>query len=335
MFKTSWKAPSNIAFVKYWGKKGIQLPATPSVSMSLNECFTETHLEITPSDKLEIELFLDDVKNDKFAFKVFKFVESLPYESLKKTKLLIKTKNTFPHGTGIASSASGMSAFGLCLSDYLYHLEGKQRDEHFFKNASSLSRLASGSACRSVFGGFSIWGASDSIDQSSDEFAIPFMVHPSMKHLRDSVLVIDEKEKSVSSTSGHEMMKHHPYSESRYKSANIHFELMITALKNGDFELMGDILEKEALELHALMMTSDNPYILMRPNTLSCLELIKDFRFQTKIPVYFTLDAGPNIHLIYPQAAASKVTTFIENELKVMSKNVIHDFCGEGPLKCL
>lgn len=332
-FSTSWRSPSNIAFVKYWGKKGHQIPANPSLSMTLKNCYTETKVHFRP-DGSEVELFLDGVKSEKFALKIKKYLDSLEdIPLLKKIGISIETKNTFPHGTGIASSASGLSAFALGLTDYLYHLQGKTSDDAFFKSASFFSRLASGSACRSVYGGFTTWGSCD-LPKTSDLFATEFEVHKDLSDLLDSVVVVSSEEKSVSSTAGHGQMTKHFFSEARFEQARENFNLMVKALTSGDIELMGKILESEALSLHAMMLTSSDPYILMRPHTLLGIEKIWKMRRETGTPLYFTLDAGPNLHLIYPRKVESEVKKFIENELKPISEHVIHDEIGMGPVKC-
>jgi diphosphomevalonate decarboxylase len=328
-FETSWRSPSNIAFVKYWGKKGHQIPANPSLSMTLKECVTETFVSFAPSDELKVELFLDNVKEDKFALKIQKYLESLselPF--LKNVSYTIKTKNTFPHGTGIASSASGLSAFALCLTDYLYSLRGEKPEGKFFQEASNLSRLASGSACRSVYGGFTSWG------DESDTYASPFEVHPELAHLKDSVLVVSGEEKKISSTAGHGRMNEHAFAEARFVQAKNNYKLMTEALKSGDVEQMGRILESEALSLHAMMMTSPEAYTLLKPNTLAAIDMIWSFRRETKLPLYFTLDAGPNLHLIYPESVQHKIKTFISHELSPFTERVIEDERGEGPERC-
>lgn len=326
-FETTWTSPSNIAFIKYWGKKGHQLPANPSLSMTLNECTSTTKVFFAPSDSLEVELFLEGIKEDKFSLKIKNYLLSLSdFPWLSRHSLRIETQNTFPHGTGIASSASGLSAFALCLTEYLFHLAPEKGD--FFQTASYFSRLASGSACRSVYGGFTTWG------KESDEYATPFEVHGDMKELKDTILVIDESEKKVSSTTGHGRMADHFFAKARFDQARNHFGLMTSALQGGDFELMGEILESEALSLHGMMMTSPTPYILLKPNSLVAMEMIRAFRQETKLPLYFTLDAGPNLHLIYPHDLSHKIQTFIHHELSPLSLKVIEDERGEGPRKC-
>ena len=107
-FESRWISPANIAFVKYWGKKGHQLPANPSVSMTLKNCVTKTRTEFEASDRLQVELYLDGKKEDKFSAKITKYLETLPFPWIQHLSMKIHTENTFPHGTGIASSASGL-----------------------------------------------------------------------------------------------------------------------------------------------------------------------------------------------------------------------------------
>ena len=334
-FSTTWRSPSNIAFVKYWGKKGHQLPANPSLSMTLKNCYTETSVRFSPASELGVELFLEGEKSDKFALKIKKYLETLEeLPLLKKVGITVETRNTFPHGTGIASSASGLSAFALGLTDYLYHLGGKKIEGKFFECASNLSRLASGSACRSVYGGFTTWGECDDLPKSSDLYATEFEVHKDLSDLLDSIIVVSSEEKSVSSTAGHGQMTKHFFAEARFGQAKENFRLMVKAMSSGDIELMGKVLEGEALSLHAMMLTSSDPYTLLKPNTLAGSEKIWSFRRTSGLPLYFTLDAGPNLHLIYPRKIETEVKAFIAAELKPLAQNIIHDEIGLGPVRC-
>jgi diphosphomevalonate decarboxylase len=322
----SWRSPSNIALVKYWGKKGHQLPANPSLSMTLKECVTETSVAYTPAAKLDVVVNFEGKSNEKFAAKIMKFLTNLEGELpwIKNIALEITTKNTFPHGTGIASSASGMSALALCLTDYM----GPGRDKDFMKRASFLARLASGSACRSVYGGFTTWG------DESDYYASSLEVHPELSQLHDTIVIVSSEEKSVSSTAGHDRMTEHAFKEARYTQAKNNFSRMKAALKAGDIHEVGKLTESEAFSLHAMMMTAPESFTLLKPQTLSAIELVRDFRRESGLPLYFTLDAGPNLHLIYPDEAGNKIETFIEHELGPLSQKIIKDQRGEGPVPC-
>lgn len=335
LFESTWTSPANIAFVKYWGKKGHQLPANPSLSMTLNECTTTTKTKFIPADQLSVSLKLEGKLEEKFATKIQNYLETLRPELplLGKVAVEIETANTFPHGTGIASSASGLSAFALTLTDYLRHLRPEEDISVFLKRASFLARLASGSACRSIYGGYACWGDSE-LTETTDKYATEIAVHPELAVMHDSVLVISGKEKNVSSTAGHGRMSDHFFAEARFKQAKHHFTRCVAALKAGDVEAVGEILEAEALSLHAMMLTSPQVYTLLKPNTIAAMEAIWAFRRETKLPLYFTLDAGPNLHLIYPDVFKNKISTFITNELKSFAERVIDDKTGEGPKKC-
>jgi diphosphomevalonate decarboxylase len=330
IFKAGWRSPSNIAFVKYWGKKGHQLPANPSFSMTLDKCFTTTKIQFDKSDDLAVELLFDGKPHQVFNDKVKKFLESLSDELafISRTKFSISTKNTFPHGTGIASSASGLSAIALCLTDFLFEAKGKKGGDDFYEIASFISRLASGSACRSVYGGYTTWG------DVSDEFATAFEVHPSLKVLHDDVLVISSEEKKVSSRAGHERMKEHPFAEARFTQARNNFEILKSVMQNGDVIDLGRILEEEALSLHAMMMTSPEGFTLFKPKSIEAMEKVRIFRQETHLPLFFTLDAGPNLHLIYPPSDAKKIQSFIQEELKPLGETLIEDQTGKGPIRC-
>jgi diphosphomevalonate decarboxylase len=334
-FESCWEAPSNIAFVKYWGKKAHQIPANPSLSMTLNECRTTTKTKFAPADSLSVSLKLDGMMNEKFALKIRDYLSTLKVDLplIQKLSVSIETSNTFPHGAGIASSASGLAAFALTLCDYLNHLNPENNQYLFYKRASYLSRLASGSACRSVFGGYASWGESE-LFGSTDLFATPMEVHPECAVLKDTILVISGKEKNISSRAGHERMTEHFFAESRFAQAKHHFTQCVSGLRSGDLEAVGKILEAEALSLHAMMMTSPNPYTLLKPNTLAAIDAVWNFRRETKIPLFFTLDAGPNLHLIYPDAVNKKIDSFISSELKPLCEKILFDKTGEGPSKC-
>jgi diphosphomevalonate decarboxylase len=334
-YQTCWISPSNIAFIKYWGKKAYQLPANPSLSLTLKECISRTSVAFVPHESLKVEFFLDGKERPTFGKKIDEFLKTLAADIplLNNLSLKIESKNTFPHGAGIASSASGLSAFALCFTEYLHHLIQEKDEALFLRRASFISRLASGSACRSVYGGFTTWGES-SLKDSSDKYASPLKVHHELEHLQDTILVIDDQEKSVSSRQGHERMKEHFFSESRFAQAKFNFDCILPALKSGDMEVVGEILEAEAFSLHAMMLTSPKPFLLMKPNTLAAIELIQSFRKETKLPLYFTLDAGPNLHLIYPQVFKPKIHTFINHELAPMVQSIIFDERGEGPIRC-
>ena len=151
--------------------------------------------------------------------------------------------------------------------------------------------------------------------------------------MKDAILVVSSKEKKISSRAGHSLMEGHPYAEARYKTAMVHVMDLSASLRTGDLEEFIRITESEALNLHALMMSSHPSYLLIEPNTLNIVNLVREFRKETKIPVCFTLDAGPNVHLLYPEEYVTSVKTWINAELIKFCENGkwIDDEMGSGP----
>ena len=337
-----WKSPSNLAIVKYWGKHAVQLPNNPSISMTLNNAVTETSVEYGPKQRndknIDIRFFFDGEEKPAFASRIEKYLESLLpiFPFLAQLSLKIHSKNSFPHSAGIASSASSMSALALCICSIEDRFFGTLvEDDAFDKKASYVSRLGSGSACRSIFPKWSIWGKTIDLEGTSDEYAIPFgqEVHPVFSDMHDDVLIVSSQEKSVSSSAGHALMENNPYSDARYRQANTRLSRLLSVMRSGDLEEFGTIAENEALSLHALMMTSSPSYLLMNPNSLAIIEKVRAYRQETKNPVYFSLDAGPNIHLLYPSSIVHELRPFIEEELLPFCVDGmwINDWAGEGP----
>ena len=337
-----WSAPSNIALVKYWGKKENQIPANPSISFTLNKCKTITSLRFSKKENTEnfsFDLLFEGKPKEDFKPKIQKFFERiliyLPF--LKDYHFTIDTENTFPHSSGIASSASGMSALAINLMSLEKELNPEMTDEYFFQKASFLARLGSGSACRSVKGSVVVWGNHSEIDGSSNLFGVEFpnQIHENFKNYQDTILLVDKGEKQVSSTVGHDLMHDHPYAERRFEQAHENLSKIKTVLESGNLDEFIKIVESEALTLHAMMMTSMPYFILMKPNTLEILNKIWKFRNETKIPVCFTLDAGANVHVLYPENARTKVLEFIKDELVGYCQNsqYICDEIGFGATK--
>lgn len=340
--KVTWKAPSNIALVKYWGKKPVQIPANPSISFTLDTCATTTSVLFEKKDNnetLSFDLLFEGKPKDHFKPKIQAFLERvetyLPF--LKEYHFTIETSNSFPHSSGIASSASGMAALSLCLMDIEKELNPSLDEDLFNSKASYLARLGSGSACRSVKGSLVQWGRHSNIPKSSDLYGIeyPFEVAPVFKSYCDTILLVHKGQKQVSSTVGHQLMHGHPYAEDRFEQAFSNLDKLKPILANGDLEEFIKMVESEALTLHAMMMTSMPYFMLMKPDTLKIINKIWQYREATKTPVCFTLDAGANVHLLYPSSDKEKVLIFIKHELVGHCENgqYIHDQVGSGAIK--
>ncbi len=326
--QVSASCPSNIALIKYWGKYANQIPANPSISYTLNHCKTNTSIEFLANEKFSVQTFLAGKEELKFAEKIEKYFTSIEkyFPWILQGKYIIKTENTFPHSSGIASSASGFGAIAKCLLELDAIFSSEFRDASFeFKKASFLARLGSGSACRSLYNGLVVWGETPELEGSSDLFAVKYPdseIHEVFKNFNDWVLLIHEGEKSVSSTVGHGLMNSNPYAERRFAEARENFVPMKEILKSGDLEKFITLVEHEALTLHAMMMISEPAFILMKTGTMEVIQKIWNFRKETNLPLFFTLDAGANVHLLFPSESRNvtkgtfeKITNFIESEL--------------------
>ena len=335
-----WESPSNIALVKYWGKNEVQIPKNSSISFTLKNCLTKTKLDYNKktikTKLLEFDVFFNNKLKSDFKPKIQSFFERIviycPY--ILEYKFNINSSNSFPHSSGIASSASGISALALCIMSIEKSINPGISEDYFYKKASFLSRLGSGSACRSIIGSVNLWGSHKSFTESSDLFSVDLTskVNDVFMSYHDAVLLVDKGVKTVSSTAGHKLMNDHLFGDKRFQAAQHNIEKLSVILKNGNLNEFVKLVENEALMLHGLMMTSDPSYILIKPNTLHIIEKIREFRSQNNIPVCFTLDAGANVHVLFPDKYSEEVYRFIDESLKNYCENYsyIKDCVGFG-----
>ncbi len=332
------ESPSNIAIIKYWGKYGLQLPINPSLSFTLSNCKTETSIEYFPRLKGQARfVFLYDGKTKKsFEKKIKKFFDRIssfcPY--LENLFLKINSKNTFPHSSGIASSASAFCSLAFCIVSIEKRHGEKMTEKNFFNKVSFIARLGSGSGARSISGPLMIWGENEFHSESSNFFAVNYnyKTHQIFKNYQNTVLIIDDKIKTLSSSNGHKKMTEHPFLKDRKNQAKNNLKIILSAISVGDLEVFIKVVEEEAMTLHALMMSSQPPTVLIKSNTLEVIELLRNFREKEKVPICFTLDAGPNVHLLYPEKYKPKVKKFIEQKLMYYCQNnlFINDNVGLG-----
>ncbi len=342
----SWQSPANIAFIKYWGKYGIQFPHNPSLSMGLSNCFSETTIEYTPRniEQKWINFSFEGELNQIFEKKIINFINivSKYIPCLKKINLNIRSNNNFPHSIGIASSASSISslALGLCDLEKIYkgEIEAKHNN-YFFQKASKIARFGSGSACRSVYSGLVLWGKTTLINTSSQEYAIQLNLKNNyiIDNLNDAVLIVDPFPKALSSSAGHYLMQNNSYRNIKFKESNKNLLLLISAIEKNNISSFIEILEKEALSLHAMLMTSSPYEILLSPKSIYIIEKIRKFRNKESLNFGFTIDAGSTVHIIYSDIEKAKVEYFLNNEVKELceSKKIIFNTLGAGPKKKL
>jgi diphosphomevalonate decarboxylase len=292
-------SPSNIAFVKYWGKKEqvLRLPENASFSMTLDDIIsTKTTVEFDANLENDI-VFINDIQVDgKKSSKVSKHLDRVRQMAGINFKAKVDSSNTFPSGTGISSSASGFAALSMAASK----AAGLDLSE---KELSILARQGSGSACRSIPGGFVEWMDGET---SENSYSIT-RFSPNHWDLMDIVAVVSEGVKDVSSSEGQEMANSSPFYQTRLMSMAKKIELVKELVAKKDFTQLGEtIIEPEALELHAIMLTSRPSLIYWTEGTLKLMKLVKKWR-KEGLELYFTVNTGQDTHLICQQKDEQKV----------------------------
>ncbi len=336
----TWSSPANIALVKYWGKHGDQLPLNPSISMTLSKSLSTTKVSwVVADDGPTCHFLFEESPSPLFSKRVQDYISrAVVYmPELARYSLHIASSNNFPHSSGISSSASFMSSLALCLVSAEEKITGRVLSQHEFRRrASFLARLGSGSAARSVYGGFTLWGATPSVPDSSDEYALPVghLVHPVFQTYRDAILVVSSEAKSLSSSAGHKLMDSNAFGPIRFDQARENIKRLLQILGSGDPDAFALLVEEEAMTLHGLIQTSAGGPILMEPGTIAILRKIRSYRKETGSKACFTLDAGPNVHLLYHEGEAAAIHDFISAELVQHCENGrwTDDDIGQGPL---
>lgn len=290
--KSTAIAPANIAFIKYWGKKDevIRLPLNASISMNLSNCLTTTTVEFSKSNKTDTFALLDGkniVNDNKETEKVIKHLDRIRKIAKLDLSAKVVSKNNFPKGAGIASSASGFAALTVAASS----AAGLSLSE---KELSILARIGSGSACRSIPDGFVEWRAGE---KSEDSFA--YSLYPNTHwDLRDLILLVQNTGKKIGSTKGMENAFSSPFMEPRLQGINNKITKVAAALQRKNIQQFGNLIEEETVNMHAVMMTQNPPLFYWSGETIEIIKEVVMWRAEG-LDVYFTIDAGPNVHLFF------------------------------------
>ena len=284
--KTTAIAPANIAFIKYWGKKDLKLnlPFNNSISMNLDRCLTTTTVEFSQKYKKD-EVYIRD-EGKRATQRVVDHLKRIRKLGKSQLRAKVVSSNSFPSGVGIASSASGFAALTLAATVAL----GLKLSQ---SKLSALARFGSGSACRSVPDGFVEWKKGES-DQTSYALSL---APEDFWDLTDIVVIVSLKKKKTSSLSGHAAALTSPYFEERLENLPKRISKVKEAIKGKDICLLGETIEEEAIDLHIIAMTSKPPLFYWEGKTLEIIKKTREWR-EKGLPVYFTIDAGPNVHLI-------------------------------------
>lgn len=318
--KATAVAHSNIAFIKYWGNRDayLRLPSNDSLSMNLEALFSKTTVMFDES-LAEDQIVIDEEEaQDSARDRVVTQLNRIRVEAKINLKGRVVSRGNFPRGTGLASSASGFAALTFAAAK----AAGLELDE---RSLSILARMGSGSACRSIPGGFVEWIASSSSDHSYAHS----IAAPDYWDLRDIVVVTTREAKKVGSSDGHLAAVTSPYFSERLSRMPARFHRTKRAVLARDLAALGPELEAEAIELHMMAMTSRPPIFYWSPQMVRVIEAARAWR-EGGLAVYFTLDAGPNVHLICEGKDAETVSANARQTAEV--QEVIPSLAG-GPAR--
>jgi diphosphomevalonate decarboxylase len=315
-------ANPNIAFIKYWGNKNndLRLPENGSISMNLDNLETRTTVlfeESLQSDEVKINWKIAGIEAVARVGKMLNEVRMLAGIQL---YAKVESQNNFPTGAGIASSASAFAALALAST----RAAGLLLDE---ADLSRLARRSSGSACRSIPGGFVEWNAGTG---DADSYATS-IAPPESWDLVDCIAIVSSVQKSIGSTEGHTLAWTSPLQGARVSDAPRRLDICRHAILSRDFEALSEIVELDSNLMHAVMMTSRPPLFYWQPTTLTVMQEVRKARAKG-MPVCYTVDAGPNIHVICIGSAGKETLQMVKEIPGVREVRLAH---VGGPAKIL
>ena len=303
--KATAQACSNIALIKYWGNRDhwLRLPANPSLSMNMGGLTTITSVVFDPALNEDVLILGGRVISGKGRERVSRFLDHVRKKTFDVSGTAevfhlfarVESRNNFPAGAGLASSASGFAALAVAASA----AAGLRLSE---AELSRLARLGSGSACRSVPGGFVEWALGVD-DQSSFAQSI---APADYWDLRDVVALIDVGHKTVGSTEGHVAADTSPLQEARVATAADRLAKARSAVLRRDFAALAEVVELDSLMMHAVMITSSPSLMYWQPTTVAVMQAVVRWR-SMGLEACTTIDAGPNVHVLCTADATPEV----------------------------
>ncbi len=310
--KTTAVAPSNIAFIKYWGKKDekLRLPENGSISMNLSDLHTTTTVEYDPSLKRD-NIVIDHIQVIEESKRVTDHLNRIRTLANQTAYAHVESINNFPKSAGLSSSASGFAALTLAATKAF----GLDLPE---KELSILTRQGAGSACRSIPGGFVEW-----LDGNTNDTSYAVRIYPpDYWDIVDIVVIVSEEKKHVSSTAGQQIANTSPFFTTRLEHIKEKIMQCKKYMAGKDFPSFGRLVESEALELHSIMMTSWPPLIYLVPNSLALMKQIQQWRTDG-LEVYFTVNTGQNVHCICRKKDVQKLSAKLNN-LRYVLKTIVN-----------
>lgn len=328
MSKATVSAPANIAFIKYWGARDLDraIPMNTSLSMTLDHCVTRCTVEILGHEG-EDEVWLAEsgggfgTPDPEFAQRVRSQLGRIRRWAGRDEAVRVATRNSFPTAGGLASSASGFAALTLAAAAAY----GKK--DAPVKELSLLARRSgSGSASRSVLGGYVEWPVPK--EGGDDESYARQLAPAEHWELRNVIAVVEIGPKTVSSIEGHRRAYTSPYYTKRLELLPKRLEQVRDAIRNRDLDALGPVLEQEAIDLHLIAMSSEPPIFYWSPGTVAVLRAVRELR-QEGLSAWATMDAGANVHVICDADSEDEVAERLEDLPAVGF--VIRDGVGDGP----
>jgi diphosphomevalonate decarboxylase len=291
IMKASAQAHPNIAFIKYWGLKDEEnrIPANDSISMNIGSLATRTTVTFDPSLNQDVFRLNDNRITGKSLIRTQQFMDRVRQVAGVSLFARIESENDFPTGAGVASSASGFAALALAATAAL-GLDISARE------LSSLARFGSGSACRSIPEGFVEWHSDPDTGESFAESIAP----ADHWQLMDCIAILSEGHKPIGSQAGMGLANTSPLQNARVMDSKRRVAVCRSAILNKDFDALSKITELDSNLMHAVMMTSDIPLFYWEPQSLAIMKAVKDWQ-KDGLQVTYTLDAGPNVHVICTQ----------------------------------
>ncbi len=291
-------APANIAFIKYWGRKDadLRIPYNPSISMNLSACTTTTAVQFSDAYEKDMIIFRDGF-SDKEVARVITQLDRIRRYAGVETRAKVETENSFPKSAGVASSASGFAALTVAATAAL----GVKLSE---KELTELARLGSGSACRSIPDGFVKW---------EDTYTYS-LYPPAYWDLRDILVIVEHTAKDVSSSAGHDLVETSPFFTKRLQEIPKRINRVETALAKKDFRMLGEMMEEDCLDMHHVMQTQAPPLYYWGDKTT---QVTRDLK-KSRLPAYFTIDAGPNVHIICEGKDEENVRRLFEKDYQLI-----------------
>lgn len=309
MAKATAVANPNIAFIKYWGKadEALNLPANPSLSMNLAALTTVTTVEFRPGLSADLVTLDGHPAAGAARERVVAHLDRVRAMAGTEWRASVASRNDFPAATGLASSASAFAALSLAAAC----AAGLALDETAL---SRLARLGSGSACRSVPAGFCLWEG----EQARQ------VAPPDYWNLCDVVAIVTDRPKAVGSHDGHSLAPSSPLYAARLAAVPGWLAAVRDGLERRDLAAMGPAVEADALAMHGVMMTSQPSLLYWQPATVAVLLAVREWR-AAGLEVYFTMDAGPNVHCLCRVEEAGEV----EKRLRTITG--VQDVLSSGP----